>query len=150
MAEANRRCPTSFSGLGVQEDVFFFIVLNVLNATMPTAFEAALFSVCPIFAEQTFDYFYKLEEKEIMKTIQRLWGSENGVSLYNRMHQDSQLYTIPLGFHQPWNYGHAEHCQGVAPSGCTYILKNQTNINRECKFLKYIYNIAEMIEGRLI
>jgi hypothetical protein len=147
MVEAIRRCPTGFSGLGAQEDVFFSTVLNALNATMPTAFEAALFSVESIFAEQTFEYFFALETKDIMETIQRLWGSENGVSLYNRMHRvNSTSYTVPLGFHQPWNYGHAENCQGVSSNLCSNIL---TTVIGECKFLKYIYNISEMTGGRL-
>ncbi|KAL3766951.1 hypothetical protein ACHAW5_001795 [Stephanodiscus triporus] len=151
MIEALRRCPTQFSGLGTQEDVFFSTVLNAINATMPSAFEAALFSVCSTFAEQTFDIYYKLNSDEIADTVKRLWGNDTGMSVYNRIHQSnsSNRYTIPLGIHQLWNYGHAEHCQGVAPEGCTYALKEQPNIHEECKFLKYIYNFAEMQGGRL-
>ena len=154
MVKAIRHCPTQFSGLGTQEDVFFSTVLNALNATMPTAFEAALFAVESIFAEHTFDYYFPLDlaldKDEIEETIVRLWGNFTGMTVYNRMHQDnSSTYTIPLGFHQPWNYGHAEHCQGVAPEGCTYLFKTQPNINEVCKFLKYIYNFAEMQGGRL-
>jgi hypothetical protein len=148
--EALRRCPTQFSGLAYQEDVFFSTVLNALNATMPTAFEAALFAVESIFPEHTFDYYYTLNADEIIETIQRLWGKDTGMSVYNRMHRsNSSKYTVPLGFHQLWNYGHAEKCEGVGPTGCTYLVKEQPNINEECKFLKYIYNFSEMQGGHL-
>lgn len=148
--EALNRCPTQFSGLGAQEDVFFSTVLNALNATMPTAFEASLFAVESIFPEHTFDYYHTLNNDEITDTIQRLWGKDTGMSVYNRLHQsNSSKYTVPLGFHQLWNYGHAEKCEGVAHTGCTALLKEQPNINEECKFLKYIYNFAEMQGGHL-
>ena len=165
MVEAIRRCPTEYSGMElyqkfgeINEDIFFSIVLNALNATMPSAIEASLFAVESIFLEQLpnqpghIDDFFPLDKVEIMDTIQRLWGNDTGMQLYNRMHRldsknESALagtsYTIPLAFHQPW--------VGIAYSSCGFPSKNnrecrhsyissQPNIIDECKILKYLYN----------
>ncbi len=63
MVEVILRCPTQYSGLEthelfdfINEDLYFSNVLNGLNATMPTAFEASLFSVKTLFPEQTVEY----------------------------------------------------------------------------------------------
>ncbi|KAL3815682.1 hypothetical protein ACHAXA_006575 [Cyclostephanos tholiformis] len=167
MVEAIRRCPSEFSGLknhqifgDINEDVYFSTVLNALNATMPSALEASLFSVESIFLEQLSEQtgphakdHFKLDEDEITDAIKRLWGKEKGMLLYNRMHvrHDSKnksehvenAFTIPLALHQPWN--------GIAYSTCGFPTRNnrecahsyilsQPNIMGECKFLKYIYN----------
>lgn len=172
MIEAIRRCPTEFSGMkefqnfgGVSEDFFFSTVLNALNATMPSSFEASLFAVESIFPEQLSEQtgphakdHYKLDEDEITGTIERLWGKDKGLRLYDRMHDRHRsknksehaenVFTIPLALHQPWN--------GIAYSSCGFPIRDKStrdnsecaheyilnlpNINRECKFLKYTYN----------
>jgi hypothetical protein len=171
MVEAISRCPSEFSGLTIHqkfgeitEDIFFSTVLNALNASMPSAFEASLFSVESIFPEELSEQsgphardHFKLNNDEITSTIERLWGKDKGMLLYNRMHRhDSNNnsehtgkgFTIPLAFHQPWN--------GIAYSTCGFPIRDKStrdnsecaysyilsepNIIRECKFLKYIYN----------
>ena len=158
MVEAIRRCPPKEHAGDIAEDIFFSTVLNALNATMPSAFEASLFSVESVFLEQlsnqpgAIDDIFTLDKVEIMDTIQKLWGKDNGLSLYNRMHRydsnNESSFTIPLAFHQPWN--------GIAYSNCGFPIRDkssrdnsecahlyilsQPNIIEECKFLKYTYN----------
>ena len=158
MVEAIRRCPPKEHAGDIAEDIFFSTVLNALNATMPSAFEASLFSVKSVFLEQlsnqpgAIDDIFTLDKVEIMDTIQKLWGKDNGLSLYNRMHRydsnNESSFTIPLAFHQPWN--------GIAYSNCGFPIRDkssrdnsecahlyilsQPNIIEECKFLKYTYN----------
>jgi hypothetical protein len=147
MAEAIQRCPTHYSGLDASEsfhliewhgpqgeyldgydfneDVYFATILTGLNATMPSAFEASLFSVETLFSEQTVGYL-NLEESELVETIKQLWNNDTGDVMYHRMHQrDSyfdnfsaveivpELHTIPLGFHKPWLYHPVNIFQGA-------------------------------------
>jgi hypothetical protein len=131
MVEAKHRCPFQDGN----EDVYFSLILNALNATMPSAFEAALFSVEHIFPEQTFEYFFPVEKEEVKKTILKLWG-DDGLSIYERMQRhDSyydnvtttpQLHTIPVGFHQAWKYFPPDFF-------------SQPQIQAECKFIKFMY-----------
>ncbi len=137
MIEAIRRCPSEYSGLetfeefGVSEDVYFSTILNGLNATMPTAFEASLFSVENLFPEQTLENAM-MRIDEILATVQRLWGNETGMLVYERMHRrdsypesSSELHTIPVGFHKPW--------WTVVPN-----VSDDVQIQKECKMLKFI------------
>jgi hypothetical protein len=144
MIEAIQRCPTHYSGLDKyesfhfrNEDLYFAQILTGLNAHMPSAFEASLFSVESLFPEQTAEYV-NLEESEIVDTIKQLWNTGNGFLLYQRMHQHEsyfenslaveivpQLHTIPLGFHKPWLYHSNSILQGA-------------QVREECKFLKFV------------
>jgi hypothetical protein len=137
MVEAKHRCPFQ-DGNGdmyLNGDVYFSLILNALNATMPSAYEAALFSVELIFPEQTFEYYSPVAKEEVKKTILRLWG-DNGLSIYERMHRrDSyydnvttvpQLHTIPVGFHQAWKTRPRDFF-------------SQPQIQAECKFIKFMY-----------
>jgi hypothetical protein len=144
MIEAIQRCPTHYSGLDKyesfhyrNEDLYFAQILTGLNAHMPSAFEASLFSVESLFPEQTAEYV-NLEESEVVDTIERLWNTGNGFLLYQRMHQHEsyfenslaieivpQLHTIPLGFHKPWLYHSNIILQGA-------------QVREECKFLKFV------------
>ena len=143
MIEAIHRCPSQYSGLdkfesfNENEDRYFSLILTGLNATMPSAFEASLFSVETVFSEQLVDYM-NLEEFEVVETIMQLWNNENGFLLYQQMHQHEsyfnnssvveivpELHTIPLGFHKPWH-----HLSKVVLQGA--------QVHDECKFLKYV------------
>ena len=143
MTEVIQRCPTQYSGLDtyetfhINEDLYFAHILTGLNATMPSAFEASLFSVETLFPEQTVEYL-NLEEYEVMETIKQLWNDGAGVLLYERMHQSNsysndsssveivpELHTIPLGFHKPWPYLPKDILQGA-------------QVREECKFLKFV------------
>ena len=146
MIEAIQRCPTPYSGLEnyasfhfINEDLYFAPILNGLNATMASGFEASLFSVETLFPEQT-DEYSKLEQSQLLETINRLWGKENGFLLYEKMHRvDSyfenssavasipELRTIPIGFHKPWLYHAKDILQGA-------------QVQNECKFLKFIFD----------
>mmetsp|Transcript_28473 Transcript_28473/g.60327 ORF Transcript_28473/g.60327 Transcript_28473/m.60327 type:complete len:464 (-) Transcript_28473:59-1450(-) len=123
--------------IDANEDLFFSIILYGLGATMPSNFEASLFSVETVFPEQTREYS-TLDNITVPETIQKLWGTGTGMKLYKRMHRhesyitnDSttenlqQLYTIPLAFHKPWLYHPADIINGA-----------QTE--KECFFLKFV------------
>ena len=139
---------------------------------MPTAYEASLFVVESIFLEQLLNqehttstslmvhpwvdvnYNFTLDSNEIQDTIQRLWGYESGITMYNRMHnrQHSNLtnnttttFTIPLAFHQPWNGILKSACGGALGTAnwkeCSELyFRDHPEINQECKFLRYIYS----------
>jgi len=145
MIEAIHRFPSQYSGLDKSEsfriydneDKYFSVILTGLNATMPSVFEASLFSVETVFSEQLVDYM-NLGEFEVVETIKQLWNDENGFLLYQRMHQHESyfnnssvvesvpdLHTIPLGFHKPW-----PHLSKVILQGA--------QVQDECKFLKYV------------
>lgn len=150
MVEAIQRCPEVDDPHTGVEDIYFSTILNAMNATMPSGFEASLFSVESLFPEQTSEYL-NLNQSQIAETISRLWGgttrgkddTTTGFRLYNRMHQlDSyfpnataavesgvllELFTIPLGFHKPWAFLPKEILQG-------------TQIQKECTFLKFIFD----------
>ena len=134
MVEAKQRCPFQDGN----EDVYFSVILNALNATMPTAFEAALFSVEHIFPEQTFEHFFSYEKEEMNKIIVKLWG-DDGLSTYERMQRQDTYYenltkienlpllhTIPVGFHQAWKFSPQEIFSGP-------------QIQAECKFMKFMF-----------
>jgi len=150
MIKAIETCPTEYSGMDAYqhfghqpEDVYFSTVLNGIQATMPTAFEASLFAVESLFPEQTLETFFPLTPEEILDTASRLWGNETGKLMYERMHRSEtyitklnesdgmgsniELRTVPIGFHQAWNYYGPDILGGI-------------QIQQECKFLKYIYN----------
>ena len=143
MIEAIHRCPSEYSGLDkselfhINEDIYFSVILTGLNATMPSVFEASLFSAETVFSEQLVEY-KNLEEFEVVETINQLWNIENGFLLYQQMHQHEsyfdnssaveivpELHTIPLGFHQPWG-----HLSKVILLGA--------QVREECKFFKYV------------
>jgi hypothetical protein len=140
MIEVIQRCPSEHSGLeefeefNMNEDVYFSTILNGLNATMPSALEASLFSVENLFPEDTIDNSSSIEQREIMisSAMQRLWGNETGTMLYDRMHREEsyptlkrrRLHTIPLGFHKPW----------IERKNIFY----NEQIRNECKMLKFI------------
>ncbi|KAL3757996.1 hypothetical protein ACHAWU_001388 [Discostella pseudostelligera] len=146
MREAIQRCPTPSSGLENfasfdyrNEDVYFTKILNGLNATMPSGFEASLFSVESLFPEQTYEYV-NLDQSQVAETINRLWGNTTGLQSYDKMHRVDSYYentsaiesvpelrTIPLGFHKPWLYHAKDILQGI-------------QIQKECKFLKFIFD----------
>ena len=146
MIEAIQRCPSSYSGMEnhasfhfINEDMYFSTILNGLNATMASGFEASLFAVETLFPEQT-DGYLNLEQSQVVETIDRLWGNATGNLLYDKMHQvDSyfensstvesvpELRTIPLGFHKPWLYHAKDILQGA-------------QVQKECKFLKFIFD----------
>lgn len=137
MIEVIQRCPSEHSGLenfeefNINEDVYFSTILNGLNATMPSALEASLFSVENLFPEQTVEDSSSIEQREIiLAAIQKLWGNETGTMLYDRMHREesyptisSELHTIPLGFHKPWTVRD---------------VLGDLQIQNECKMLKFI------------
>ena len=151
MAEVIQRCPTYYSGLDasgprgeyvdfnifINEDIYFATILTGLNANMPSAFEASLFSVETLFPEQT-NGFLDRNESEIAETIKKLWSDDTGDIMYHRMHQrDSyfdnvsavesvtELHTIPLGFHKPWLYHPVNFFRGA-------------QVREECEFLKFV------------
>ncbi len=141
MVEAIERCPGVDNPHSGNEDVYFSTILNAMNATMPSGFEASLFSVESLFPEQTTEYL-NLNQSQIEEAITRLWGGEptTGFRLYEKMHQlDSyfqnasafesipELFTIPLGFHKPWGFLPKEILQGA-------------QVQKECKFLKFIFD----------
>jgi hypothetical protein len=175
MVEAIKQCPSQYSGLDkfqnlgdIAEDLFFSTLLNAMNSSMmPTAYEASLFAVESIFLEQLLnqelttstslmvhpwvDVNYNfLDNDEIQDTIQRLWGYESGITMYNRMHnrQHSNLtnnttttFTIPLAFHQPWNGILKSACGGALGTAnwkeCSELyFRDHPEINQECKFLR--------------
>jgi hypothetical protein len=145
-------CPSEFSGLESyasighqQEDVYFTTISNGIHAPMPSAFEASLLFTESLFPEQTLQQFFPLSSGEIEESVQRLWGNETGMLMYNRMHNFSTylteyefnntsgenlpvLYTIPFGLHKPWDYHSHDILGGV-------------QLQQECKFLKFMYNI---------
>jgi len=155
MIKAIETCPTEYSGMDAYqhfghqaEDVYFSTVLNGIQAPMPTAFEASLFAVEPLFPEQTLEAHFSLTTDEILDTVRRLWGNNTGKLIYDRMHRietyilkmnesdttnqtDSVsnivLRTIPIGFHQVWRLHPQDVLSGV-------------QIQQECKFLKFLYN----------
>ena len=155
MIKAIETCPTEYSGMDAYqhyghqaEDVYFSTVLNGIQAPMPTAFEASLFAVEPLFPEQTLEAHFSLTTDEILDTVTRLWGNDTGKLIYERMHRietyftanmnnsdttnqtDSVsnivLRTIPIGFHQVWRLHPQDVLGGV-------------QIQQECKFLKFLY-----------
>ena len=89
MIEAIQRCPSSYSGMEnhasfhfINEDMYFSTILNGLNATMASGFEASLFAVETLFPEQT-DGYLNLEQSQVVETIDRLWGNATGNLLYD-------------------------------------------------------------------
>jgi hypothetical protein len=151
MIRAIESCPTQYSGLEsfsltttTPEDVYFSVILTGMHAAMPSAFEASLFSVEAMFPEQAAKEYFDVLPFEFNETIRRLWGNDTGLLMYDRMHQVETYFsntsiesttvargfgTIPIGFHTPW-YHHSE-------------ILNRTQIQQECKFLKFIYNVIE-------
>ena len=138
MVEAIQRCP--LHGRGLIEDLYFSHVLNGLNASMPSSFEASLFSVEAVFPDQTAEYS-NFDASKIAETINRLWGNATGLLLYEKMHRPEtyfenssaalesvpELYTIPIGFHKPWAFHQKEIFHGV-------------QFQKECKFLKFLFD----------
>jgi len=151
MIRAIETCPTQYSGLEsfsitttTPEDFYFSVILTGMHAAMPSAFEASLFSVESMFPEQAATEYFDVSPFEFIETIRRLWGNDTGLLMYERMHQvetyfsntsmestaDATVFhTIPIGFHTPWYY-HSE-------------ILSRTQIQQECKFLKFIYNLIE-------
>eukprot|EP00957_Ditylum_brightwellii_P197721 15063774-Ditylum_brightwellii.AAC.1 len=115
MAEAITNCPhSSYSGmntsdmdlacsvLGVDnEDAYFGIVLAGLQAPLPTAFEAALFSAEMLFPEEVTSFYGELSTEDKERYVQHRWG-QDGVSLFKQMQGND--YTVPIGMHKPWWY----------------------------------------------
>jgi hypothetical protein len=158
MIHAIETCPTEYSGLGdngdlygrQQEDVYFATILNGLHAPIPPAFEASLLFVESNFAEQTLELHLPKSPSEIEESVRRYWGNDTGVSIYERMHRldtyvkkpvnESDLRnetpsdnipllrTIPIGFHKPWLFD---------LGGPDFKLSN-AQARQECKFLKFM------------
>ncbi len=144
MVEVIQRCPSELSGLEMfdsnegaytfdsNEDVYFATILNGLNATMPTAFEASLFSVENLFPEDILEKYELVDRHEVVAKIERLWGRDTGMEAYERMHRNdsydfgaesaTKLRTIPFAFHQVWLHTNV----------------NDVQIQNECKLLKFV------------
>jgi hypothetical protein len=151
MIQAIETCPTKYSGLEQfsaddtqPEDVYFSIILTGMHAPMPSSFEASLFATEQMFPEGADTEYFTVTPLEKAETIRRLWGDDTGPLMYERMHRVEtyvsstsnesgsdipHLHTIPIGFHTPWNY-HQDVIKGV-------------QIQQECKFLKFLFNILE-------
>mmetsp|Transcript_41634 Transcript_41634/g.60938 ORF Transcript_41634/g.60938 Transcript_41634/m.60938 type:complete len:300 (+) Transcript_41634:991-1890(+) len=138
MVEAITNCPqTLYSGMNtsdminlaclvhdlVYEDVYFGIVLAGLQAPLPMAFEAALFSAEMLFPEEVTSFYGELSMEDKERYVQQRWG-EDGVSLYK--HMQGNDYTVPIGMHKPWWYHSDEVLQ-------------KEEMLQHCKFLKYMY-----------
>eukprot|EP00957_Ditylum_brightwellii_P165435 12595206-Ditylum_brightwellii.AAC.1 len=72
-----------------------------IQAPLPMAFEAALFSAEMLFPEEVTSFYGELSMEDKERYVQQRWG-EDGVSLYK--HMQGNDYTVPIGMHKPWWY----------------------------------------------
>mmetsp|Transcript_35656 Transcript_35656/g.54032 ORF Transcript_35656/g.54032 Transcript_35656/m.54032 type:complete len:319 (+) Transcript_35656:921-1877(+) len=149
MVEAITNCPhTLYSGMNTSdminlaclvhnaenEDVYFSIVLAGLQAPLPMAFEAALFSAEMLFPEEVTSFYGELSTEDKERYVQQRWG-EDGVSLFKQMQGND--YTVPIGMHKPWWYHSDEVLQ-------------TTDMLHHCKFLKYMYRPEDSKYGDIL
>ena len=73
--------------LSMQEDVYYATMLRGLHAPMPHAYEATLFAVESLFADDMHNFYGALKPSEIIGFLMKRWGRDEGVSMYQRMHQ---------------------------------------------------------------
>jgi hypothetical protein len=159
MVRAIQACPSVlYSGIStsgkncvvegdVQEDEYFTLVLHGMGAPMPTAYEAALFGVETLFAEQAKEYFGPYNRRQIENFLLKRWGKD-GLKIEERMHvrktygytynnndnnlASSTMRTIPVTFHSPWTYHALDITAGP-------------QVQQECKFLQYIFDQSESV-----
>ena len=116
------------------EDLYFGTVLLGLEAPLPSAYEAALFSTEMLWPEQAEEFFGTYTQSQRNALIERRWGSD-GLPLFERMQNPkvygadfnaSLLRTVSIGLHKPWHYQPNDILDGK-------------QVTAECKFLKYIF-----------
>jgi hypothetical protein len=101
----------------VNEDVYFSVVLRGLHAPMPSAVEAALFSVEMMWPEDAMDLYGAPPGKdEILSKSSRPRISDN----------EGRALTIPIGIHKPFWYHSNE-------------LLRSKSMHQACPFLPYIF-----------
>lgn len=101
----NAKCMLSLNAKPA-EDVYFATILRGLGAPLPTAFEAALFSVEMVLPEQAIEYYSTQTngaggEEELEDMVVKRWGQDQ-LELFRRMRKEGR--TIPIGFHKPYWY----------------------------------------------
>ena len=126
--KAIRACPhLQYSGLsaeeianadcslneGVPEDVYYAAILRYLNAPLPTAFEASLFSSEMIVPYQVaYEWWGPKDDKTEMKRLAKKRLTDDHYIKFERyidndkLHASEQgkMYFIPIGFHNTWFY----------------------------------------------
>jgi hypothetical protein len=155
MIRAIQTCPfTPYSGLprgaapgstgcqvtrNINEDVYFATVLYGINAPMPLAYEASLFTTEMLWPEQADEFYGPYTNQSKYDIVTKRWGEGNdGLLKYQRMQnketygsiasiQQQDLRTVPIGLHKPWWYHPNQILLG-------------SQILQECKFLKYMFD----------
>ena len=120
--KAIRACPhVKYSGLSneelsiadcsldedVPEDVYFAAVLRYLNAPLPTAFEASLFSSEMIVPYQVFFEWPLKNETEIKRLAKNRLTDDHFQKFETYMNNEADRHNkqfIPIGFHNTWFY----------------------------------------------
>lgn len=104
----------------VPEDLYFATVLRGLNATLPSAFEASIFSAEMLLPENVLEIYGLPENQDAKLLIKKRWGNE-GVEKYIGMLQRN--ITVPIGLHKPWLHINRDILLG-------------NYFDRECPYLK--------------
>jgi len=118
---------------GPVEDLYFATILRGIRAPLPTAFEASLFSVEMIFAEDVLKYYSTPTdgeggEEELEEMVVKRWGNDdesNGLVRFRNMRKGVNGTILPIGFHKPYLYHSRDLLLGQ-------------KLNNECKYLHYI------------
>lgn len=141
MRKATRYCPTIYSGLSederqmapcngtsnsFEEDMFFATILRGMGAPIPTLFEASLFGTELRTPNELLD-IYRVDNGTREEFVAKRWYSpytEKGpVELYREM-QKSNMFTVSLIFHKPWNFKHG--------------IWDTSHVRKYCPYFQYI------------
>ena len=121
----------------INEDVYFGTILRGGNALLPTALEAALFSVDMVWPEEVIDMYHGGSVGSV-EDAQR-FVSERG-SIYRGATIDTSDIkaakeltrdeTVPFGFHKPWWYFDNK-------------VLHSKDVDQQCPLLKYMFHPDE-------
>mmetsp|Transcript_61628 Transcript_61628/g.74138 ORF Transcript_61628/g.74138 Transcript_61628/m.74138 type:complete len:557 (-) Transcript_61628:17-1687(-) len=126
----------------INEDSYFSIILNAIDAPLVIPWEAALFSLETYWADKTEEIFGDVSFEEKHGIIAHRWGKD-GLNKFHQMHNAASynkmdvkdLVIIPIGMHKPWLYHSPE------------VLKSP-QVEKECPLFKYIH-ADHMIENTI-
>ncbi len=133
----------------MNEDIYFATILRGTGALMPSAFDAALFSVEQLWPEESLDqYRGPTELEERVRTAMDASTMYRGSTLTSAgrrswwnfwmaedvVHRDD---TVPFGFHKPWWYFEVD-------------LLQSKDLNDQCPLLQYMFHPRDSRAGDLV